>query len=182
MTKVSVYIFSIFFIVMINGSCYPVRYDGPYKGKIVDAETDQPIEGVVVLGIWYKQTATPAGGVSSYYDATETVTDRFGEFEIRGLGLKVLSNVEPMDVLIFKAGYEYIGLRLWGTLKKEEIHKNITSDKNRVLIPLRKLAIEERRKKHADKETIPDEKQRLLIKELNKEYRELGIPLYPEEG
>ncbi|MDA8238769.1 MAG: hypothetical protein M0Z67_00180 [Nitrospiraceae bacterium] len=177
-------LFLVFFIVLTSGCCYPLRHDGPYKGKVVDAETGQPIEGVVVLGVWFKVAATPAGGVSSYYDARETVTDRNGEFEIQGVGLKILSNVAPMNVLIFKSGYAYIGLGPWESLSLDGglLMKKVAWEGDRAVIPLKKLTMEERKIRHADKELIPDNKQRLLIKELNKEYRELGIPLYPEEG
>jgi hypothetical protein len=172
----------IYFLFFLPACCYPVRYDGPYKGKIIDAETGTPIEGVVVLGEWSKIAVTPAGGVSSYYDAQETVTDKNGEFEIPGLGLKILSNVAPMNVLIFKAGYAYIGMGPWESFKLDGglLEKKVAFEGEKAIIPLRKLTMEERKKILADKEPIPDTKQQLLIKELNKEYKELGIPLYPE--
>ncbi len=159
--------------------CYPVRYDGPYKGKIVDANTGQPIEGVVVLGVWYKELPTPAGAVSSYYDAMETVTDKNGEFEIPGLGLKILSNVTPMNVLIFKAGYEHLGLWLWESFKEDEIlKKKVVWEGNKAVISLRKLMMEERRKRIPSPDVpseAPIKKVRLMLKEINKEDVELGL-------
>jgi len=71
-------------------SCYPVRYDGPYKGKVDRRPIRAADRGSGRSGVWYKVAATVAGGVSSYYDAQETVTDKNGEFEIKGLGLKIL--------------------------------------------------------------------------------------------
>lgn len=163
-------------LVLSTSACaFVMRYDGPYEGRVIDAETGQPLEGVVVLGVWYREHPGPGGAVSEYYDAMETITDKDGEFKIKGLGLLVMSNVIPMDVLIFKAGYTYYGLMTWKALKELDETKG-----NKVIIPLKKLTMEERKKRYADKETIPDNKQRLLIKELNKEYKELGIPLYPE--
>jgi len=180
MKVTTVILFSVLFILQA-GCCYPVRYDGPYEGKVVDADTGQPIEGVVVLGVWYKQIATAAGGVSSYYDASETVTDKNGEFKIQGLGLKIFSNVY-MNVLMFKAGYEYMGSFMWDSFKEDEILKaKIRWEGEKVVVPLKQLTTDERKKHHPDKELIPDKKQQLLIKELNKEYRELSIPLYPLE-
>jgi hypothetical protein len=86
-----------------------------------------------------------------------------------------------MDVLIFKAGYEYLK-STWRGLKVDILlREKIKWEGSKAIIPLRKLTIEARKKRHADKETIPDKKQRLLIEELNKEYKELGIPLYPEK-
>ncbi|MEM7828502.1 MAG: carboxypeptidase-like regulatory domain-containing protein [Candidatus Aenigmatarchaeota archaeon] len=165
--------------VFLSSCIYAIRYDGPYRGKVVEAETGEPIEGVVVLGVWYTVTVTPAGGTHNFYDATETVTDKNGEFKISGKGLRILSNLEPMQVTIFKVGYEYLNFP-WDEYLKE--YKRIKWEGSKAIIPLRKLTMEERRRRYVDKETIPDNKQQLLIKELNKEYKELGIPLYPEEN
>ncbi|MDO8283342.1 MAG: hypothetical protein Q7U10_12105 [Thermodesulfovibrionia bacterium] len=164
-----------------TASAFLIRYDGPYEGRVIDAETKQPIEGVVVLGVWYKQIPNVAGSNSIYYDAKETVTDKNGEFRIEGLGLKIFSYVGTMHVLLFKAGHEYLGLWPWETLKEDGmLRESIKWEGEKAIIPLKKFTMEERKKRHADKELIPDQKQKLLIRELNKEYKELGIPLYPE--
>ena len=174
--------FIIVFLIVATGSAYLVRYDGPYEGRVIDTETKQPIEGAVVLGVWYKEEPNVAGSTSTFYDAKETVTDKNGEFKIPGMGLKILSNIGTMNFLVFKAEYEDLGLWPWESLKEDMIlRKQIKWEGNKAIIPLKKLTIEQRKRRHADKETIPDKKQRLLIKELNKEYKELGIPLYPEE-
>lgn len=157
--------------------CYPVRYDGPYKGKIVDVETGQPIEGVVVLGVWSKELPTPAGAVSSHYDAMETVTDKNGEFEILGLGLKVFSNVTPMNVVIFKAGYEHIGYGPWESFKEDEIlKKKVIWDRKKAIISLKKWSLEERRNRFGDYYVpgMPDKKRNLLLQEIEKEDKEIG--------
>ncbi len=171
-----------FFLFLLPASCHPVRYDGPYKGRVVDADTRQPIEGVVVLGVWYKEIATPAGGVGSYYDATETVSDKNGEFEIQGLGLKILSNVEPVDVQIFKAGYEYIGLLPWDSFKEDGIlKKKIKWEGSKAIIPLKKLTMEQRRKEGISPPLPPGEasveKVRRMLKEINKDAMERGADI-----
>jgi len=161
--------------VLLSGCyCYAVRYDGPYEGRVIDAETGQPIEGVVVLGVWYEEYPTVAGAMHKFHDAKETVTDKNGEFLIRGMGLELLSNVIPMDVLFFKAGYGHIGMGPWSGLKSmgrtgeyEETYdpvKNIRVKKilynpkkqvkwegNKAIIPLQKLTMEERKR-----QAIPD--------------------------
>jgi len=143
----------------------PVRVDGPYVGRVIDSETREPIEGAVVLAVWNSVRATVAGGISTYYDAEETVTDANGDFRIEGLGVRVLTNVPEADVLIFKAGYEYVGPGPWsgydslGYLRTETTRdpetrivtsKDIYDEKLRVrwegkkpIIPLRKLTEEE---------------------------------------
>lgn len=156
----------------------PVRYDGPYRGKVVDAETGEPIEGVVVLGVWYSTMPTPAGGVSKYYDAEETVTDEKGEFKLKGQGLLLFSRVEPPWITIFKAGYNYYSMS-W-----EELEREMKKERGRPVIPLKRLTMEERRKAGTPmfpSEAYREKKIRLFIKEINKEEVFWGRKPYPEE-
>jgi hypothetical protein len=173
-------------LLIVTGGCgYLMRYDGPYKGKVVDADTGKPIEGVVVLGEWYKETPTPAGAVSSYYDARETVTDKNGEFEIPGKELKILSTVAPMSVLIFKVGYEYIGPGPWDSFKIDPIFKKkIAWEGKKAIIPLRKLTMEERNKQGSPdfSSQVPGEKMELMLKEINKDRSERGLDPYRLKG
>lgn len=169
-------VFGILLLVLNTGCVYSIaRYDGPYEGKIVDADTGNPIEGVVVLGVWYKETPTVAGAVSSYYEARETVTNKNGDFNIPGMGLKILSNVAVMDFLIFKAGYEYKGLWSWEALKKDSGLKVKWEDK-KAIIPLRKLTLEERKSPpYPPTEAVKGNRARLLENEINKDRRERGL-------
>jgi hypothetical protein len=161
-------------------ACSPIRIDGPYKGRVIDAETGQPIQGVVVLGVWYTSAAGPGGGSHTYHDAAETVTDKDGNFEIKGLGLKIMTTVKPINVVIFKAGYEYLGMTPWASFRIDEIYrKMIKWDGNRAIIPLKKLTMEERRKQ-GDPPDPPSGasliKVRLMLNEINKDRRERGLP------
>lgn len=166
----------IYFLLFLPACAYPIRYDGPYEGRVVDAETGKPIEGVVVLGVWYKEAPTVAGAVSSYYDARETVTDKNGNFNIPGKGLKILSNVGVMNVLIFKAGYEYIGLGTWEAFKEDEILRNkINWEGKKVIIPLKKLTMAERKSPPDPPSETPLEKVIMMLKEIDKNDRERGL-------
>jgi len=167
----------IYFLLFLPACAYSIRYDGTYEGKVVDAETGKPIEGVVVLGVWYKEAPTVAGAVSSYYDARETVTDKNGNFNIPGKGLKILSNVGVMNVLIFKAGYEYMGMWTWGAFKEDELlRKKIQWEGKRVIIPLKKLTMEERKEEGPpSRPSIPVEQMRKLTIEINKERIDIGL-------
>ena len=58
-----------------------IYHDGPYTGKIVDAETGEPIEGAAVLGI----RSLEVYGIDTrlqYINASEATTDKEGEFKI----------------------------------------------------------------------------------------------------
>src|SRR4029077_456506 len=64
------------------GPISPLFAGGPYKGRVIDAETKEPIVGAVVLAVWYRRA--PGLGVPSqgFLDAEETLTDKNGEFVI----------------------------------------------------------------------------------------------------
>ena len=90
-------------------------YEGDYRGRVVDAETGEPIEGVVVAGIWYKEIVDLAGGHRVYKDAKETLTDENGEFTIAGKIIKP-RNLE-MNMMIYKSGYTHINEQSLGSLQ-----------------------------------------------------------------
>jgi hypothetical protein len=161
----------------LPGCAYPFRYDGTYKGKVIDADTEQPIEGVVVLGVWETVTITPAGGTHDYYDAKETATNKNGEFEISGKGLRILSNLEPMTAYIFKAGYTYEVID-WTELFRK-LHEKIKWEDDKAIIPLKKLTMEERRESLTfppyPPTEAPQEKIKLMMEEIYKERKERGL-------
>ncbi|MEM2983221.1 MAG: hypothetical protein QXH17_08680 [Candidatus Bathyarchaeia archaeon] len=180
---------------LICGCCmYPVRYDGPYRGKVVDAETGEPIEGVVVLGVWYSSIFSITGSpFEEFYDAMETVTDKNGEYFIEGMGLRLFSNLKPMHAIYYKSGYYYVEMWDWDRIKGMEISvwdnirriemKGLTWEGDKPIIHLRKLTTEERKKVILPGLAgIPNEKMKLMMKEHNKELKWLGInSLYPED-
>jgi hypothetical protein len=156
---------------------YVVRYDGEHRGRVIDADTGGPIEGVVILGVWNTVHVSPGGGVSYYYDARETVTDENGEFSIPGMGLRILSRLEPMDVWIFKAGYRYTG-GPWPSLHLGYGSK-VKWEGEKAIIPLKKLTIEERKRGYSPPGP-PTEAQRAkkaqrYMEEINKYRREQGL-------
>jgi len=77
--------------------------DGPYKGKVIDLETGEPIEGAVVAGAWVL-----AFNFTPFCDAKETVTDRNGEFILPKASCFTfwpLAEMDRMDIIVFKPGY-----------------------------------------------------------------------------
>lgn len=77
--------------------------DGPYKGKVIDLETGEPIEGAVVAGVWVLEfNFTP------FCDAKETVTDKNGEFILPKAScftLWPLAEMTRLDIIVFKPGF-----------------------------------------------------------------------------
>ncbi len=84
---------------------------GPFSGKVVDAETKEPIEGAVVLVVWNKAIYGSPGGPLTYFEeAKETLTDKNGDFFIEkynGVIINPLARIRDLDVriLIYKPGY-----------------------------------------------------------------------------
>lgn len=88
------------------------------KGKVIDADTKQPIEGAVVVASWHEETATVAGPSSRLKDVKETLTDKNGEWVIKGPRGREVGNITaiftfitgtyvttPPEFIIFKPGY-----------------------------------------------------------------------------
>ena len=82
--------------------------DGPWKGKIVDAETGQRLSGAVVLAAWWKRSPGVVHERTAFYDATEVVTDDEGRFVIppvKTATLNPFTHIDGPDLKIFKRGY-----------------------------------------------------------------------------
>ena len=148
--------------------------DGPYKGKVIDAETKQPLEGVVVLGVWYKVYPNVAGSTNKFYDSVELLTDKNGEFKITGQGLLLFSFLGEMSVLIYKAEYEMLGGGPWSEYKTLTGGKNVQWSGDNAVISLSKLSHEQRKKRVLVGPNIDPKRQQLLTNEINRERIEFG--------
>jgi hypothetical protein len=84
---------------------------GPWTGRIVDFDTGEPVEGVVVLAVWERTIPGIGDAVDRFHRAYETVTDRDGQFEIPAYtAINLLPFISPIHgpyVMIFKPGYLY---------------------------------------------------------------------------
>lgn len=85
-------------------------YNKPaFKGKVIDAETKEPIEGAVVVVIYKTHTiiGSPAGGDSSIIKVKETLTDKSGEFNFPSYTTVTNPNASEYyaDFIIYKPGY-----------------------------------------------------------------------------
>jgi len=133
-----------------SAGCAITHTYGPYFGKVVEAETKEPIEGAAVLAVFYTEEYGPAGAITRYADATETVTDKNGEFKIPAYRVTVFRPLQGWDshgyFTIFKPGYghypeskgvnpmfvpngslpinQYVTIELPRLKTKEEIEKN----------------------------------------------------------
>jgi len=106
-------VFILLVILSFSTSCAIISHYGAYYGKVVDAETKEPLEGAAVLAVYKTEKPGPAGSVSFYLDAQETVTDKNGEFRIPPLTVttfRVLHGFDPHpQFIIYKPGYGAYG-------------------------------------------------------------------------
>lgn len=82
---------------------------GPWRGKIIDIETKEPLEGVVVLAVWQRAYRTPAGDNTYFYKAKEVLSDKEGKFEISSYRpinmLPLISYIKGPYFTFFKPGH-----------------------------------------------------------------------------
>jgi hypothetical protein len=82
---------------------------GQWKGRIVDAETKQPLEGVVVLAYWLRSYASVGGwAASEVTDVEETTTGPDGRFSLPShmtYTIPLIVKVDGPETIIFKSGY-----------------------------------------------------------------------------
>lgn len=108
---------TVFLIAILCFNCSYALAAGPWKGKVIDAETKEPIEGAVVLAVWDRNYRTPTGGSSYFYEAKEVLTDKEGRFEIPSYTpinlLPLISYIEGPFFTIFKPGYGSLPMGLW---------------------------------------------------------------------
>jgi len=137
-----------------------------FDGRIVDADTGAPIEGVVVLGVCYREPFIWATDtVNEFCGAWETVTDKNGDFVISG-----------KDITAFKAGYKYI---FFDPLckKGDGDWLGVKWEGNKPIIPLKKLTMEERKKQYVPSppHEASLEKVILMLREIDKDDVERGL-------
>ena len=76
---------------------------------MIDAETKQPIEGAVVVGVWRRQPALAMHPKYLFEEAKEVLTDKDGEFTLPGhFSMKsILSPLSDVDfrLYIYKPSY-----------------------------------------------------------------------------
>jgi hypothetical protein len=93
---------------MVHSGGWVIDREGPFKGRIIDAETKEPIEGAVVVAQYYVRTLYPIGWRSDCKDIQEALTNKKGEFLIPSLTMLIspLSFGDDTSFLIWKPGYK----------------------------------------------------------------------------
>ena len=92
--------------------------DRTYQGRVIDAETKEPIEGAVVVVSWWEEKGAFLGSLERLKDVKETLTDRDGKWSIigpesdkekivRGMlsAIAIIWAIRDPGFIIFKPGY-----------------------------------------------------------------------------
>jgi hypothetical protein len=91
-----------------SGWGWLVYHERSFKGKVIDAETKEPIEGAVVVAQYYINMLGPTGSHSTLTDVQEGLTDKKGDFNLSSL-TKFINPISVGDntfFLIWKPGYK----------------------------------------------------------------------------
>jgi hypothetical protein len=185
---------SLFIILMIYATT--TARGATFKGKVIDADTKQPIEGAVVVTSWIEERMTVTGGGQRTKDVKETLTDKDGKWEIRGPrgdGITKWFALIPgvyythsPEFIVFKPGYcSYPkGFGIASCKGKIKTYNNGTSENIGEIVELPKLIDREDRKRslpdpiHPDAEKNFYSAQRAFIGLINEESRNLGLGEY----
>lgn len=197
-------LFLIALFVPAPSHAWLIYYKPAFHGRVIDAETKEPIEGAVVVVEYFKKTAGPFESMSSVTGVREALTDKNGEFHFPRYFTIVgpLSWTGLVDFIIYKPGYgnffndrvyppkgmdtdfeEYFS-RAFGLKKevqfREPYKAGIEPKKITVIFGL--VELPELKTKEERLKAIPGgptgyraKDLPLLFKEMNEEYRRFGL-------
>jgi hypothetical protein len=117
------------FMAASSEAAWLIYHKPEFKGKVIDAETKDPIAGAVVVVVYNKTTlGLGAGTISSIINVKETLTDKDGMFRIPSYTtlIQPFSWASSATFIVFKPGYASVsGLSLEETLSKDTDKKEI---------------------------------------------------------
>jgi hypothetical protein len=153
----------LFFLSMLPVSvgCAPVGSDdinqsylrgstGPYRGRIVDARTNLPVRGAIVVAVWEHRISQIVQTNTEFYDAVEVVTDEEGSFVVDAPQIERRAPPQTRfpDFIIFKPGYRFF--KGWFADVKDMAQRQ-----NRPLLGVVKLEPNPKTGRDAASENIP---------------------------
>jgi len=99
-----------FLIVTLTTGCFGrlIYTSDTYRGKVIDAESKEPLVGAVVLAIWYREAPGLGHPAEGYYDALEVLTDAQGEFTVPAkTHVTTFGKIREPQLVIYYPGYGY---------------------------------------------------------------------------
>jgi hypothetical protein len=93
---------------VVTGGCggHLVYPSGPFRGRVVDAETGQPLVGAAVVAAWFLEKPLAVHGTATPYDVREVLTDAQGEFAVpQQTNVTLVGSVQAPEFTIYLPGY-----------------------------------------------------------------------------
>lgn len=182
----------VFFVIMFFGN---VSFSATFKGKIIDADNKEPIEGAVVVASWNEERATPTGPTTRLNEVKETLTDKNGEWKIEGSKGGDIGNIKAIfsfltgmyftnlpEFIVFKPAYCSLPKGFGIDSCKEKMRKSFVGIGQGQTVELLKLTNRDERilnqgigLEYDGKDIL--KKQKNLIRLLNEERKMLGFPV-----
>lgn len=163
-----------------------IYHESAFKGKVIDAETKEPIAGAVVVAIYHIREYGIADSGRSEVDAKEVLTNKNGEFYIQPhtfFSLYPVAKGEVTTFLIYKPGYTAFGneTNYFGYFPASPL--NVGDDgraelfKKGVTVELMKLETREERKENIPSGPIDlrAKKLPLFLRSINDERKRFGF-------
>lgn len=143
---------------------------GPFRGRVVDAETGQGLPGAVILAIWLEKVYTPIETHTRFYDAKEVLTSLDGHFEVPRLPPPFFTFriLEP-EFKVFAPGYAEHRWVVTPSTGQALVDPTV--------IEMRRLKTREelRQKSRGYPSQVPEERMPELLRAINVERKMLGM-------
>jgi hypothetical protein len=99
---------SVLFAAIVTVGCggHLIYPSGPLRGRVVDADTGQPLVGAAVVAAWFLEHPMAVHGTANAYDVVEVLTDDKGEFVVpHQTHVTLVGSVNEPRITIYMPGY-----------------------------------------------------------------------------
>jgi hypothetical protein len=180
----------LFILLLIGSLILPANSEaaGPWKGRVIDQETKKPIEGAVVLMVWYNHHGI-MDQTRTYHDSEEVVTDAEGRFVIASRWYwSIFVFTQRPEIYVFKSGYGEWRIQDYGEYTKEKYKYAMERDAARLtgegaVLELPRLKTQEERLQMLSHSPllVPGVRWPKYLDALNRERISLGLrPINPK--
>ena len=157
---------------------------GPYRGRVVDAETQQPLAGAAVVAMWDRVRRLPLHSRNEFYAAREVLTDADGRFVLDARDIEENAPEETYlpHFVIYYPGYGFFpqhqvtprgptGGIFEGAGVTVELPRLKTREERRDTVSLSRMGVDR----------VPRKQIAGLVRLVNLEAARVGLKPYPEK-
>jgi len=166
----------------------PAGAAGPWNARIVETGTGTPLEGVVVVAVYWKMTPGPVHPAQEFHAADEALSDAEGRVTIPARATTPphpLARIKGPEFTFFRAGYGNWNFQGFEQVRDQDLTAREAFSRRvwgqfagpGVIIEMPPLRAREERLRHADHVApsllVPKNAVPLLIRAIEREHREL---------